>query len=326
MIRLGGCHFPERVAKKGISPQGIENFERTGLSKQDQGWISGKTCMITGSNSGIGKETAVALAGMGASVFMVCRDPSKGEAARKDVVARSGVSDDRVTLMVADLASLDSVRQLAADFLAKNQKLHVLINNAGLILGDRVQTKDGFETTFEVDYLSHFLLTNLLLGAIKAAAPSRIINVSSMAHLRGHIDFEDLQEEKNFGAMRSYSQSKLAQVLFTHELAKRLAGTGVTVNSLHPGVVATNWGRHSVGAMSLGIRLASPFMTSAKKGAETSIYLASSPDVSGVSGKYFSKKQEEKSSDESNDEAVALSLWNVSLALAGLPEGQQITG
>lgn len=113
--------------------------------------------------------------------------------------------------MVADLASLDSVRQLAADFLAKNQKLHVLINNAGLILGDRVQTKDGFETTFEVDYLSHFLLTNLLLGAIKAAAPSRIINVSSMAHLRGHIDFEDLQEEKNFGAMRSYSQSKLCR-------------------------------------------------------------------------------------------------------------------
>jgi NAD(P)-dependent dehydrogenase (short-subunit alcohol dehydrogenase family) len=282
--------------------------------------------MITGSSSGIGKEAAFALAWMGASVFMVCRDPAKGEVARREVVARSGASDDRVTLMIADLASLDSVRQLARDFLSKNQSLHVLINNAGLILGERILTKDGLETTFEVNYLSHFLLTNLLLGAIKAAAPSRIINVSSDAHFRGHIDFEDLQEEKNYGASRSYSQSKLAQILFTHELAKRLDGTGVTVNSLHPGVVATNWGRHSVGAMSAGIRLASPFMASPKKGAETSVYLASSPDVAGVTGKYFSKKREEKSSDESNDEAVALRLWNVSQALAGLSDEQRTAG
>jgi len=282
--------------------------------------------MITGSNSGIGKEAAVALAGMGASIFMVCRDPAKGEAARKEVVTRSGVSDDRATLMIADLASLDSVRQLARDFLSKNQKLHVLINNAGLILGDRVLTKDGLETTFEVNYLSHFLLTNLLLGAIKAAAPSRIINVSSEANSRGHIDFEDLQEEKNFGATRSYSQSKLAQVLFTRELAKRLEGTGVTVNSLHPGVVATNWGRHSVGAMSAGIRLASPFMASAKKGAETTVYLASSSDVERVTGQYFAKKREEKSAKESYDEAVALKLWNVSLVLAGLSDEQRTAG
>jgi NAD(P)-dependent dehydrogenase (short-subunit alcohol dehydrogenase family) len=263
---------------------------------------------------------------MGASVFMVCRDPAKGEAARKEVVSRSGASDERVTLMIADLASLDSVRQLARDFLGKNQKLDVLINNAGLILGKRSLTKDGLETTFEVNYLSHFLLSNLLLGAIKSAAPSRIINVSSEAHFRGHIDFEDLQGEKRFGAGKSYSQSKLAQVLFTHELSKRLAGTGVTVNSLHPGVVGTNWGRHSVGAMSVGIRLASPFMTSPKKGAETSVYLASSPDVSGVTGKYFSKKREEKSSDESYDEAVALRLWNVSMVLAGLSDEQRTAG
>ena len=296
------------------------------MSKQSQSWIAGRSCMITGSNSGIGKETAVALAAMGASVYMVCRDPAKGEAARKDVIGRSGAGDDKVTLMIADLASLDSVRQLARDFLGKNGNLHVLINNAGLILGERIQTKDGLETTFEVNYLSHFLLTNLLLGAIKASAPSRIINVSSTAHFRGHIDFEDLQEVKGFGAMRSYSQSKLAQVLFTHELAKRLAGTGVTVNSLHPGVVATNWGHHSVGAMSLGIRLASPFMTSPKKGAETSIYLASSPDVSGVTGKYFSKRREEKSSDESFDEAVAQKLWDVSLGLTGLSDEHRTSG
>ena len=149
-----------------------------------------------------------------------------------------------------------------------------------------------------------------------------IINVSSEAHTSGHIDFEDLQAEKNYGGMRAYSQSKLAQVLFTHELARRLQGTGVTVNSLHPGVVATNWGRHSVGAMSVGIRLISPFMASPEKGAETSVYLASSPDVEAVTGKYFDKKKETGSSPESNDDAEALRLWNVSLALVGLPGDQ----
>ncbi len=291
------------------------------MSKLEENWIAGKTCMITGSNSGIGKATAVALAGMGASVIMVCRDRTKGEAARRDVIAKSGAKEEGVSLMLADLASLSSVRQLANDFLSRNQRLHVLINNAGLILGERTVTQDGFETTFEVNYLSHFLLTNLLLDAIRGAAPSRIINVSSDAHLSGHIDFDDLQGEKKYGATRSYSQSKLAQVLFTRELARRLQGTGVTVNCLHPGVVATNWGRHAVGAMSLGIRLASPFMASPEKGASISIFLASSPEVAGVTGKYFAKKRETNSSAESKDDAEALKLWNVSLALAGVPAG-----
>ena len=281
--------------------------------------------MITGSNSGIGKAAAVALAQRGATIVMVCRDPAKGESARLDIIARSGAKSEDVTLMLADLSSLDSVRQLAADFLKKDRKLHVLINNAGLILGDRRATKDGLETTFVVNYLSHFLLTNLLLGAIRSSAPSRIINVSSEAHTSGHIDFEDLRAEKNYGGMRAYSQSKLAQVLFTHELARRLQGTGVTVNSLHPGVIATNWGRHSVGAMSVGIRLISPFMASPEKGAETSVYLASSPDVAEVTGKYFDKKKETSSSPESNDDAEALRLWKVSLALVGLPDDQSPT-
>jgi NAD(P)-dependent dehydrogenase (short-subunit alcohol dehydrogenase family) len=294
--------------------------EANGLSGES--WVSGKNCMITGSNSGIGKTTALALARMGAKVVMVCRDATKGESARLDIIARSGAKGEDVTLMLADLSSLDSVRQLAADFLKRDQRLHVLVNNAGLILGDRRVTKDGLETTFVVNYLSHFLLTNLLLGAIRSSAPSRIINVSSEAHTAGHIDFEDLQAEKNYGAMRAYSQSKLAQVLFTHELARRLSGTGVTVNSLHPGVVATNWGRHSVGAMSVGIRLISPFMASPEKGAETSIYLASSPDVATVTGKYFEKKQETGSSPESNDDAEAQRLWRVSLALVGLSDDQ----
>ena len=277
--------------------------------------------MITGSNSGIGKETAVGLAGMGAKVVMVCRDGPKGEAARQDIIARSKAKPEDVSLMIADLASLGAVRRLATDFLSKSQSLHVLINNAGLILGSRTVTEDGFETTFVVNYLSHFLLTNLLLDRIIASAPARILNVSSDAHTGGHIDFQDLQGERHYGALKAYSQSKLAQILFTHELARRLQDKGVTVNSIHPGAVATNWGRHSVGAFSVGVRLAGPFMASPSKGAETSIYVASSPDVAGVTGKYFAKKREVKSSRESYDDEEAKHLWEVSLAMTGLRDG-----
>lgn len=275
--------------------------------------------MITGSSSGIGKATATALARMGASIVMVCRDGSKGESARREIIGRSGAREEDVTLMLADLASLDSVRALAGDYLKTGRRLSVLINNAGLILGQRTVTRDGLESTFEVNYLSHFLLTNLLLGLLESSAPSRIINVSSGAHFRGHIDFDDLQEEKRYGAMRAYSQSKLAQVLFTHELARRLDGTGVTVNSVHPGAVATNWARHSAGALGIGVRIGSPFMLSPEKGAETSVYVASSPDVAGVTGKYFTKKREERSSAESYDDGEAKRLWLVSSELVGLP-------
>ncbi len=186
-----------------------------------------------------------------------------------------------------------------------------------MILGKRIVTKDGLETTFVVNYLSHFLLTNLLLETIKSSAPARIINVSSGAHASGHIDFGDLQEENKYGAMKAYSQSKLAQILFTHELARRLQGTGVTVNSVHPGVVATNWARHSAGALSIGVRLGSPFMASPEKGAETSIYLATSSDVAGVTGRYFTKKRETRSSTESYEDEAAKRLWEVSASLVG---------
>jgi NAD(P)-dependent dehydrogenase (short-subunit alcohol dehydrogenase family) len=179
-------------------------------------------------------------------------------------------------------------------------------------------TKDGLEATFEVDYLSHFLLTNLLLETMKTNAPSRIINVSSDAHTGGHIDFEDLQEEKSYSAMRSYSQSKLAQVLFTYELARRLQGTGVTANCVHPGVVATNWGTRSAGLLGIGVRLAHPFMMRPEKGADTVVYLASSPDVADVTGKYFTKRKAIPSSKESTDEAAAKRLWQVSLGLTKL--------
>ncbi len=281
-------------------------------------WIDGKVCLITGGNSGIGKFTAIGLAKLGATVVMVSRDQARGEAARDEIIKSSGTKSENVELMVADLASLDSVRRLASDFLQSHSSLHVLVNNAGLILAKRAVTKDGLETTFETNYLSHFLLTNLLLETLKSSAPSRIINVTSDAHLSGHIDFEDLQLSSGYSAMKSYSQSKLAQVLFTYALAKMLKGTGVTATCVHPGVVATNWGRKSAGFLSLALKFAGPFSISPEKGADTSVYLASSPDVAEVTGAYFTKRKQVKSSKESYDEGEAQRLWQVSMKLAGL--------
>jgi len=274
--------------------------------------------MITGGNSGIGKVTATSLAKMGAMVVMVCRDEGKGEAAREEIVRLSGAKKENVDLLLADLASMESVRKLASTFLQRYQRLHVLINNAGLILGERGVTKDDLETTFEVNYLSHFLLTTLLLAVLKESAPSRIISVTSGAHTSGQMNFNDLQGEKSYGGMRAYSQSKLAQVLFTYELARRLQGTGVTVNCVHPGSVATNWGRKSAGALSFILKFAGPFELSPEKGADTVIYLASSPEVADVTGKYFTKRRQVTSSKESHDEAVAQRLWQVSTSLAKL--------
>ena len=221
--------------------------------------LKGRVCMVTGANSGIGFVTAREIANKGATVILVCRDKGKGAIALEEIKKATG--NQNTELMIADLASLDSVRKLANDFSADHQNLHILINNAGLIIGKRSVTMDGFETTFEVNYLSHFLLTNLLLSIIIKSAPSRIVNVTSDAHYSGKMDFEDLQGEKNYGAMKSYCQSKLAQVLFTHELSKKLGGTGVSVNCVHPGAVRTRWGDEA-GALGIGIRIARPFMLS----------------------------------------------------------------
>lgn len=277
--------------------------------------------MITGATSGIGEAAAKDLARMGAKVIIVGRDATKCERVRNEVANAAGSSGDakNVSVMVADLASLDSVRRLASDFLETKQPLHVLVNNAGLILGKRSVTKDGFETTFQVNYLSHFLLTYLLLNRIKESAPSRIINTSSDAHTGGHIDFNDLQREKHYSGLGAYSQSKLAQVLFTSELARRLAGTGVTVNAVHPGVVNTNWGRSSAGMLSVGLKIGGVFMISPEKGADTIVYLASSPEVANVTGKYFVKRSATASSKESMDDSEAKKLWDVSVQLLGLP-------
>jgi len=278
--------------------------------------MKGKVCMITGSNSGIGKATAIGLAKMGASVVMVCRDQIKGEAAMAEVKAKSG--NESVTLMLADLSSQKSIHQLAKDFADTYQHLHVLVNNAGVHLAKRSVTVDGIETTFAVNHLSYFLLTNLLLGVLKSSAPARIVNVSSKAHYRGHINFDDLQGEKRYSGFRAYSQSKLANILFTYELAKRLIGTGVTANCLHPGVVATNLWRNNSGVLGLILRIFSPLMQSPEKGARTSIYLASSPEVGGISGKYFVKETEVRSSRESYDESISQRLWRLSAELTRL--------
>ncbi len=278
--------------------------------------MKGKSCIVTGGNSGIGKETALGLARLGATVIIVSRDRSKGEAALPDIKRKSG--NQNVDLMLADLSSMQSVRQLAQEFLAKYQKLHVLVNNAGIFLPKRVVTADGLEATFTTNHLGHFLLTNLLLDLLKASAPSRIINITSDAHKGAEIDFDDLMGEKKFSGFKAYGQSKLANVLFTYELARRLEGTGVTVNCLHPGVVRTGFGKDAGGLFAFGLRVIGPFMMSPEKAAGAAVYLASSPELESVTGKHFVKGKEEESSKESYDQAAAERLWQVSAELTKL--------
>ena len=280
--------------------------------------MNDKICLVTGATSGIGKATALGLAQRGATVIITGRNQAKGEEALSEIKARS--NNDKVNLMLADFASLESTRQLAEQFKQKYQQLHVLINNAGLAAYKRQVTQDGFEKTFEVNYVAPFLLTNLLLDTIKASAPARIINVSSEAQAAGKIYFNDLQLEKNFNFGRAYSQSKLAEVLFTYELARKLQGTGVTVNCLHPGVVATNIWQHSPSFIRPVIKsLVNLFALTPEEGARTSLYLATSPDVADVTGKYFTKSVPKRSSEISYNEAAQQQLWDMSVQMVKLP-------
>jgi NAD(P)-dependent dehydrogenase (short-subunit alcohol dehydrogenase family) len=309
-----GNRFSRKLSKLVLQTHADSSFSSS------SSLLAGKNCLVTGANSGIGLVIARELARMGGSVVMLCRNQAKGEAAKKEIegYAKTAAATSSVELMIADLASLQSVRDFAKSYKEKHDgKLSILVNNAGLILGKRTETPDGLETTFVVDYLSHFLLTNLLLDALKSSAPSRIVNVTSDAHYSGHIDFDDLQEKRKYSAMKSYCQAKLAQVLFTHELAKRLEGTGVTVNCVHPGAVRTHWG-DDAGLLGIGVKLARPFMITPEKGAETPIYVATSPELESVTGKFFAKKQERKSSEESYDENISKHLWEVSSNLVGL--------
>jgi NAD(P)-dependent dehydrogenase (short-subunit alcohol dehydrogenase family) len=284
-----------------------------------KGSMSEKVCLITGATSGIGKATAMELVKMGASVVMVGRDRGRGEAALAEIKEKS--ANASVDLMLADLSSQQEIHRLAGEFKEAYPRLDVLINNAGLFRSKRITTADGLETTFAVNHLAYFLLTKLLLDVLKASAPSRIVNVSSGDHNNGAIDFDDLQGEKGYKGAKAYSQSKLADVLFTYELGRRLEGTGITANCLHPGAgVRTNFGSGVFGVFGLIVRALRPFMISPEKGAETSIYLASSPEVEGLSGRYFVKKAEARSSDVSYDESRARRLWEVSAELTNLPE------
>ncbi len=274
--------------------------------------MKGKVVLITGANSGIGKAAASDLAKQGAHVVMMSRNVEKGEAARKAVISESGNS--LVDLMECDLADMASIRRFAAEFLSKYDRLDVLINNAGIFTNTRMETADGLEYQIGVNHFGHFLLTDLLLDLLKKSTTARIINVSSAAHLGGKINFDDLHLKKRYSAWVSYAQSKLANVLFTYELAHRLTGTGITANCLHPGLVSTrfaydrkdekpHWMMKMVGSFSI----------TPEKGAETTVYLASSPEVEGQTGKYFVKKKAKSSSKASYDLASAQRLWEISV-------------
>ena len=276
-----------------------------------------RICMVTGATSGMGKATAAALAQMGATVILVARDQSKGEAVRDEIRMQSG--NTNVEMMLADLSSQSSIRKLADTFRRNYQHLHVLINNAGGIFFQRETTVDDLEMTFAVNYLASFLLTDLLLDVLKASVPARIINISSNVERIGKIDFDDLQHEKRYSGMGAYAQAKLAIMLFTYLLASRLEGTGVTVNAITPGPVATNFGKNGNHLMNVLLPVLFRFATPVEKGAQTAIALASDPLFEGITGKVYYRGKELHSSRKSYDAALQKQLWQVSEALTEMP-------
>lgn len=280
--------------------------------------MRGKTVLVTGANTGIGLETAAELAGMGADVIITARDPAKGSAAVNEVRRRH--PDASVEAMELDLSRFEDVRAFAKAFKERHDRLDVLINNAGLMLGERSVTLDGNETTVQVNHLGPFLLTHLLLDLLKTSAPSRIVNVASTAHRGGRLDFNDFQSERSYAGMRVYGTTKLCNILFTRELARRLKGTGVTVNCLHPGTVRTGFGQDgdAKGFMRIGLALGRPFFLSPAGGAKTSVYLASSPDVEGQTGGYYTRSRPSRPSASARDDEAARRLWEVSEQLVGL--------
>ncbi|HWE65130.1 MAG TPA: SDR family oxidoreductase [Acidimicrobiales bacterium] len=284
--------------------------------------MQGKVVVITGSNIGIGKETAVGLATLGATTVLACRNQEKAAAAAAEVKQRSG--NDEVHLVALDLADLGSVQAAAADILSRWDRLDVLVNNAGGTWSDRQLTQQGFEQTFGVNHLGPFFLTGQLVERLKASAPARVVNLTSVGHHAAWqgIRFDDLQSEKRYEAMSAYTHSKLANLLFTRELAKRLAGTGVTANAVHPGPVRSGFGMDGDlnGLMGLGLKAVRPFEISAQAGAKTSIFVASSPQVDGKTGVYWVRRKPGHMSRPARDDAQAARLWEESeklLASAG---------
>jgi retinol dehydrogenase 14 len=279
--------------------------------------MAGRTVLITGGTGGIGRATAEGLAAMGAHVAITGRDLARATAAAAQISAATGTTG--VDAYAADLSSQAEVRNLAGAVLAAYPRLDVLINNVGGFWAHRHVTADGLEHTFALNHLAPFLLTNLLLDRLIASTPARIVTVSSGAQAMGKIDFDDLQGERSYSGQRAYNQSKLANVVFTYELARRLAGTGVTATVLHPGVVQTAFGAEDPSSFwKVLIPLTRPFMKTPSRGAETPIYLTSSPEVQGVTGAYFANRKPKTSNKISYDVAAAARLWQVSAELTGL--------
>jgi NAD(P)-dependent dehydrogenase (short-subunit alcohol dehydrogenase family) len=278
--------------------------------------MEGKVALITGGTSGIGRAAAAALAAMGAEVVVTGRSKERGEAAVRGIRETSG--NERVSLVLADLAAQAEVRALAEGFRERHARLDVLVNNAGLIQSQRTQTPDGLELTLAVNHLAPFLLTNQLLDMLKASAPSRIVTVSSEARRGASINFEDLQSMRRYRPFQVYGMTKLANILFTYELAERLEGTGVVANCLHPGAVNTNFGNNNRSLGTLIFRTFKPFMRSPEGGADTIIYLASSPEAEEMTGRYLMDRKVVSSFEEPHDETTQKRLWEVSEELTNL--------
>jgi NAD(P)-dependent dehydrogenase (short-subunit alcohol dehydrogenase family) len=283
--------------------------------------MQGRVCAITGSSSGLGYETALALARKGATVALLCRSERRGAQARERIAAQTGNTDLHV--VHCDHANLDTVRAAAAVLRERFDALHVLVNNAGLMLGQRRITVDNLEETFQVNHLAGFLLTDLLRERLIASAPARVITVSSAAHRAGALNFDDLQLLRLYDGWSAYARSKLANVLFTYELARRLEGTGVTANTLHPGIVRTRFGHDNGGPTRVFMTLTQlpPLGASPRRGARTQVWLASAPETAAVSGRYFVRCRVRRSSRASRDTAGQRRLWEASEALLGMREG-----
>ncbi|EDV18917.1 uncharacterized protein TRIADDRAFT_34454 [Trichoplax adhaerens] len=314
---------PEIAAVVGITAISfglLRYFVQGGICRS-KARLDNKTVIITGANTGIGKETAIDLAKRGARIIVACRNESKGTTAAKEIIQLSG--NTQVVFRKLDLASFQSIRHFANHFNENEDRLDILINNAGVLWCPYMETEDGFEMQFGTNHLGHFLLTNLLLDKLKACAPTRIVVVSSQAHFHGKMNFDDLNGKKNYNSYTAYFHSKLANVLFAHELARRLQGTGVTANSLHPGAVKTDIARHlSIYQNSFLNILVQPlywlFMKTAKQGAQTSIYCAIDESIDGVTGKYFADCREAKCAPQGRDDGAAKKLWELSEEMTGL--------
>lgn len=279
--------------------------------------MTGKTVLITGATAGIGRVTARELAAAGAQVLLVARDRRRAEDTREWILAETGSA--AVELIIADLSVLSQVRSVAKQAGSRAGGIDVLVNNVGAVFDRRMESADGIEMTFALNHLAPFLLTNLLLDALKRRPGSRVVTVSSHAHESARMDFEDLEGRKRYRTWGAYGQSKLANLLFTYELARRLDGTGVTANALHPGFVASNFGKNNGSLLRLGISVAQRLgAITVEQGARTSVYLASSDDVKGVSGKYFAKCREQESSPASRDPQRMKKLWELSAKMTGL--------